>query len=255
MQALRGKTLNHEQDQLGVTVRNKIIFPASIVASVATAFGLGVLSVNNPNAPAGATPLPVPTETVTAAPDVAADDDAQDVADDVAVKTAQAPSSTPTKAKHAKPLTAPEKATQKATEPKHAKPTKAGAAGPFKDAQDDGKHLDDVMKSVLPGVSVGVHIPDQLLPFPGPGYTGKPTTIETQEDADKAAQSSYNADDVVSGPNIITDPDKPWFHFPTEPVAEAPVSSTPVVSTPVEAPTTEPIRTGGLVTGTRPHWG
>lgn len=246
--------MNHEQDQLGVTVRNKIIFPASIVASVATAFGLGVLSVNNPNAPAGATPLPVPTETVTAAPDVAADDDAQDVADDVAVKTAQAPSSTPTKAKHAKPLTAPEKATQKATEPKHAKPTKAGAAGPFKDAQDDGKHLDDVMKSVLPGVSVGVHVPDELLPFPGPGYTGEPTapmSIDTQEDADNLSLA-YNPADVVSGPNVVTDPDKPWFHFPTSPVTEAPVSSTPVPSAPVE--TTEPVRNTGMVTGTRPRF-
>jgi hypothetical protein len=241
---------------------HKIVFPASIVASAATAFGLGALAFNSPNAPAASTPLP--RATVTAPANVA--DDAETVADDTAPsstpttaqKPAQGPSSATTKAKHAKPTATPEKPAQKATTPKHAKPTKAGDAGPFKDAQGDGKHLDDVVKTVLPGVSVGVHIPDAMLPFPGPGYTGKPSSIDTQEDADNAPLA-YNPDDVVSGPNIITDPDKPWFHFPTSPVTEPPVSSTPVVSTPVETPvpaeTTEPVRTGGLVTGTRPHWG
>lgn len=238
---------------------HKIVFPASIVASAATAFGLGALAFNSPNAPAASTPLP--RATVTAPANVA--DDAETVADDTAPsstpttaqKPAQGPSSATTKAKHAKPTATPEKPAQKATTPKHAKPTaKAGSKGPIKDAQGDGKVLDDIGKSVMPG-GIGVHVPDVLLPFPGPGYTGKPTTIETQEDADNAPLA-YNPADVVSGPNIITDPDKPWFHFPTSPVTEPPVSSTPVVSTPVETPaTTEPVRTGGLVTGTRPHWG
>jgi hypothetical protein len=246
---------------------HKIVFPASIVASAATAFGLGALAFNSPNAPAGAAPLPTPTTTVTASPNVA--DDAQDVADTEPLKAAETAAASPSSGKHAKAYTGSEKVAT--TAPRHAakptaKPTaKAGSKGPIKDAQGDGKVLDDIGKSVMPG-GIGVHVPDVLLPFPGPGYTGKPTTIETQEDADKAAQSTYNADDVVSAPNVITDPDKPWFHFPTgvtevpneeptvtpEPVTEAPVSSTPVESTPVETPTTEPVRTGGAVPGKRP---
>ncbi|QAX94748.1 hypothetical protein HOV12_gp44 [Streptomyces phage Lilbooboo] len=243
----------------------KIVFPASIVASAATAFGLGAIAFNSPNAPAGANPLPQPTATVTAP---ALEDDAQDVADDTTpTKAAESPNSTPTTGKHAKTYTGSEKVATTPSKPKHAKPKattkpKAGSKGPIKDAQDDGKVLDDIGKTFLPN-GVGVHVPDELLPFPGPGYTGPPTTIETQEDADTFAQSSaYNPADVVSGPNIITDPDKPWFHFPTGTVTAQPAESTPVVSTPVEAPepvvtspvTTEPVRTGGLVTGTRPRF-
>jgi hypothetical protein len=207
--------------------------------------------------------MPTPTTTVTAAPN-----DAQDVADTEPLKAAVTASASPSSGKHAKAYTGSEKVAT--TAPRHAaKPTtKAGSRGPIKDAQGDGKVLDDIGKSVLPG-GIGVHVPDVLLPFPGPGYTGRPepvtpTSIDTQEDADNAPDT-YNSDDVVSAPNVVTDPGKPWFHFPTgvpevptvtpEPVTEAPVSSTPVVITPVETPTTEPVRTGGLVTGTRPHWG
>jgi hypothetical protein len=142
----------------------KITFFTSTFASAATAFGLGALAFSSPNAPT--TALPQPTQTVTAVPE------AQDVAKTATpgtttqAKAAQAPNSTPTKAKHAKPSTEPEKATQKAATPKHAKPATPGSKGPVKDAEGDGKVLDDFGNTFFPTLP---HIPDTYLPFPGDG--------------------------------------------------------------------------------------
>jgi hypothetical protein len=49
------------------------------------------------------------------------------------------------------PATAPDKA------------AKAGSKGPFKDAQGDGKYLDDVAKTFVPN-GVGAYVPDAWLP-------------------------------------------------------------------------------------------
>ncbi|WP_433858206.1 hypothetical protein [Streptomyces kronopolitis] len=274
MQRFAGKTLNTKQDQFGVTVQHsKIVLPVSTLASAAVAFGLGALMFAGTDAPADAAQTQA-KPSVSTAPDVA-DTDAQDAADDAPMSASKAPATSPSSGKHAKTYTGSERVVTKPSTAKHAKPkattkpkTAAGSKGPFADSQNDGKHLDDVVKSVLPGLNVPVHVPDQLLPFPGPGYTGKPTappvTIETQGDADKAAKSGFSADDVVSGANVVTDPDKPWFHFPTgvteapheepEPAAlpEEPVASTPVVDTPVEV--TTPPRNTGLTPGTRPKF-
>lgn len=242
----------------------KIIFPASILASAATAFGLGAIVFDGDGAtPATAQPQPTVTATVPATPQ------------DGPLKDAERVSATTAPGKHAKPYTGSETvrttASAKAA-PRHAKtaakgatktpkaaakatPTKRLTLGPVRDAEGDGKVLDDIAHT-LPLPDVGVTIPDDMLPFPGPGYTGPPSAVTSQEDADSMSLG-YNPADVVSGPNVITDPDKPWFHFPTsppvaeEPVAEEPTISTPVAETPVEAP---PVRNTGLVTGSRPKF-
>jgi hypothetical protein len=230
-------------------LRNKIILPAASLASAAAAFGLGALVFSGPSKPADASPLPQPTRTVTAPP-VAGQKPAEAAKDDVqrvsVTTTPAAPRSTttaPRTAEKGDPATSPR--TKAAPKPTPAEP-KAGSKGPFTDADNDGKVLDD-MKPSLPLAELPIDVPDKLLPFPGPGYTGPPST------------DAYS--DVVSAPNVITDPDKPWFHLPTTPpvvstpadepaaepepiVTEEPVTSAPVV--------TEPVRTGGPVFGRSP---
>jgi hypothetical protein len=220
MQPLRHKTLKPQQDHFGDTVNHKFVLPVSSLASAAVAFGLGAMIFTNGNTPADAA-NPQPTTTVTASPKPG--DKAADVHE------------TSTSATEAKADAA---ATQKATG--------AGSKGPFKDAQGDGKHLDDLGKAVMPN-GLGVHVPDGLLPW-------HETYVDATESA-QPAEAEDASDDVVSAPNVITDPDKPWFDLPTEAPADTPPSTTlseepePAVSAPVVS---GPVRNGGLVTGTRP---
>ncbi|WP_274031217.1 hypothetical protein [Streptomyces sp. MMBL 11-1] len=144
----------------------KITFIASTVASAATAFGIGALVFTSPDAPE----LAVPQQ----APIVATTPDATEAAKPV---PATSPSSTttpltlPPVGKHAKPTTVPEKTAQAAPKGKHAKPSakpttqpaEAGSKGLLKDAEGDGKILDDVTSLVVPGLP---EVPDEWLPFP-----------------------------------------------------------------------------------------
>ncbi|MFC9651439.1 hypothetical protein [Streptomyces sp. NPDC056937] len=62
------------------------------------------------------------------------------------------------------------------------KPVEAGDKGPFEDAQDDGKLLDDVGSVLLPDAP---GIPDVYLPFPGAeegGLPGGPDNAGTVSD-------------------------------------------------------------------------
>ncbi|QBZ73362.1 hypothetical protein SEA_REMUSLOOPIN_48 [Streptomyces phage RemusLoopin] len=171
MQPLRHKTLNTQQDHFGDTVNHKFVLPVSSLASAAVAFGLGAMIFTNGNTPAD-TATPQPTTTVTASPK--AEDKPADV--------------------HETSTTATE-----------AKAGQAGGKGPFKDAQGDGKYLDDFGKSVMPN-GLGVHIPDALLPWQErdnttdagelpPGVVpAQPEGTYTDPDA-----GTDTSDDVVSG--------------------------------------------------------
>ncbi|QAX93304.1 hypothetical protein HOV11_gp48 [Streptomyces phage Vash] len=158
----------------------KIVLPAAMVASAATAFTLGALAFNSSNTPAGATPMPAPTVTETVKAEAA-----EKAADGTQDGTAKATTTKTTKT------------TKKAA---------AGSKGPFADAENDGKYLDDFGKSVMPH-GVGVHVPDALLPFPGRDTTNTdPTTLPpgvvpadpdaNYPDPDAGTDTS---DDVVSG--------------------------------------------------------
>ncbi|MFH9802786.1 hypothetical protein ACH4M0_11170 [Streptomyces albidoflavus] len=115
----------------------KITFVASTVASAATAFGLAAVAFSGAETPAAAQPGPTPTVTVSASPAPTATVTA------VATERQTAPQATATQLVTAKPS--------------------AGARGPLKDAQDDGKVLDDVANWVVPGLPA---VPDKYLPFP-----------------------------------------------------------------------------------------
>jgi hypothetical protein len=249
MRPSRHKPLKRQQPPIGGrTLRNKIILPAASLASAAAAFGIGALVFTGPSKPADASPLPQPTKTVTAPPVVVekATEGAQDDVQRVGTRTVPAASPVAPSSTTAAPRTATKNdpaSAPRTTEPKPApaKP-KAGSKGPFTDADSDGKVLDD-MKPSLPLAELPIDVPDKLLPFPGPGYTGPPTT------------EAYS--DVVSAPNVITDPDKPWFHLPTtppeEPVASVPTAEPePVVTVEPTPVATEPVRTGGPVFGRNP---
>ncbi|CAD80147.1 gp23 [Streptomyces phage phiBT1] len=188
----------------------KITFIGSTFASAATAFGLGALVFTSPNAPAAAFPQPTPTVTTT--PDATPMDDAEDVAATVPnatpLKATQAPSSTPTKAKHAKPRTTPE-TDDTATLPRHAKPSatpSAGSKGPLKDAEDDGKILDD-LGAGLPLPDVGVTIPDAMLPFPGHGKGQEADDAETTLSADEYPYEEAWGDtpETAADPGVVCD--------------------------------------------------
>lgn len=210
-------------------MRNKLFFAGATLSASAFAFGMGTVVISDPDAPSTGFPAPRATTTVTATPP----------APETATDGAQAANGSKGQAA-AKDTKA--KAAAKDTDRKG-----AGDKGPFQDAQDDGKVLDDFGKSVMPNAPIAV--PDALLPFPGPGYTGTPTepptVIDSQEDADTFVENNDPAPgDVVSGANVITDPDKPWFNLPTAPVASTPVPE------PVVEPT--PVRDTGMVSAPRP---
>ncbi|MEV6419686.1 hypothetical protein [Streptomyces sp. NPDC051662] len=200
-------------------MNNKVVLPVSTLASAAVAFGLGALIFTNGNAP-GATATPHPTTTVTA----------------------------PAKAAE-KPAEAAEKATGDNVAKSATKTQQAGSKGPFKDAQGDGKYLDDFGKTVIPD-GLGVHIPDGVLPWHEP-YTEPSQTEEPVTDAEPEADTDAS-DDVVSGPNVITDPDKPWFDLPTEAPADTTSSAGSSAPSSDTGTTGGPVKNGGLVTGTRP---
>ncbi|MEU6684404.1 hypothetical protein [Streptomyces sp. NPDC046832] len=251
MRLSRRKPLKRQPSHRGHALRNKIILPLASVASAAAAFGIGALVFSSPDTPSDASPVPQPTKTVTAPP-VAGQTPTQTAQEDVQrVAAGTEPTSLPTPTQKAATAPSPKTATSTRTTPRKVKPapgsapTKphAGAEGPFADAEDDGKVLDDIAPS-LPLPNLPVDVPDKLLPFPGPGYTGPPST------------ETYT--DVVSAPNVITDPDKPWFHLPTtppeptdEPAAEVPADSPSVEPEPAPV-VTEPVRTGGPVFGRNP---
>ncbi|AFU62239.1 hypothetical protein TG1_44 [Streptomyces phage TG1] len=173
-------------------------FAASLVATAGAALGLGFV-LDGERADSHATPNPAVT--VTETPD--APESAQGDADGTQDRTDAGQSVGGT-------VGAPNGHAESA----RARTVEAGDAGPLKDAQGDGKVLDDMGKAVMPG-GVGLHISDDLLPFPG-------EYVEPE------------ADDVVSAPNVITDPDKPWFDLPEEPVT-ADVESAPMSTASVES--------------------
>lgn len=115
----------------------KITFVASTVASAATAFGLAAVAFSGAETPAAAQPGPTPTVTVSASP---------------------APTVTATVAPESR-QNAPQTVTTRTVT---ATPT-PGARGPLRDAQGDGKVLDDVASWVVPGLPA---VPDTYLPFP-----------------------------------------------------------------------------------------
>ncbi|MER5894738.1 hypothetical protein [Streptomyces sp. NPDC001876] len=102
---------------------------------------------------------------------------------------------TPTYApKHAKPSSNVEAKADMKSAPKHAKPTKnaeAGSEGPFRDAQEDGKVLDDMGNLLVPSLP---HVPDEYLPFPGAGEA-----LPQPEDA--------VGDDTYADPGKVYDPE------------------------------------------------
>jgi hypothetical protein len=178
----------------------KIVFTASTLASAATAFGLGALVFSGHAAPADAAAEPQPTRTVTA------------------------------------PAAAPDKAAEgaKATSGKGAAPStkaavKAGSKGPLRDAQGDGKVLDDVAKTFIPR-GVGISVPDELIPFPGRDTTNtNPTNLPpgvvpaqpegTYTDPDAGSDTS---DDVVSGAPGESTNDNPTNNLPADAPRPAP---------------------------------
>ncbi|MFE9767026.1 hypothetical protein ACFYPC_21310 [Streptomyces sp. NPDC005808] len=143
----------------------------------------------NGNGPADAA-TPRPTTTVTASPKAA----------EKAAEAASKPPGSATKAETGKAATAAEKRAQ------------AGDKGPFKDAQKDGKYMDDFGKSVMPN-GVGVSVPDALLPFPGAGEEDKelpPGVVPAEPDSSypDPDAGTDTSDDVVSGtPGEVTNPD------------------------------------------------
>ncbi|MEW2406499.1 hypothetical protein [Streptomyces griseoviridis] len=200
-------------------MNNKVVLPVATLASAAVAFGLGAMIFTNGNAPATVA-TPQPTTTVTASPKPGSK------AADVHEKSTTATEATGT--------------TTKATET--TKAAQAGEKGPFKDAQGDGKHLDDFGKAVMPN-GLGVHIPDSVLPFHD-HYEAETEALPEPEGMD-----ADTSDDVVSGPNVITDPDKPWFDLPTEAPAD---TSTSTKDTAPTTTTGGPTKNSGMTTGTRP---
>ncbi|QAX95035.1 hypothetical protein SEA_SEBASTISAURUS_47 [Streptomyces phage Sebastisaurus] len=155
-------------------MNNKFVLPVSSLASAAVAFGLGAMIFTNGNTPADAA-KPGPTPTVTKS--VPANEKAAD-------------------------------AHEKSTTDAEAVPASAGAKGPFKDAQGDGKYLDDFGKAVMPN-GVGVHVPDALLPWQEQDHSDHTTDAGelppgvvpaqpegTYTDPDAGTDTS---DDVVSG--------------------------------------------------------
>lgn len=194
-------------------MNNKLVLPVSSLASAAVAFGLGAMIFTNGNTPAdAATAQPKATATAPAKP---------------AQKPADA---------HETSTSAPESKAAKAGAKAAAQ---AGDNGPFKDAQGDGKYLDDLGKSVMPN-GLGVHVPDAVLPWHE--HYEAPTTEATPE--------SVTSDDVVSAPNVVTDPDKPWFDLPTAPPADAATSANEPAPEPVA--NSGPVRNSGMTTGKRP---
>ncbi|QAY26973.1 hypothetical protein SEA_SHAWTY_50 [Streptomyces phage Shawty] len=165
-----------------------------MAASAAVAFGLGFMAHGDPYAP----PLSVPAQSAPT-PSASPQTDAEPVAE------------TTTKAKHAKPRTAPEKPAQRTAAPRHAKPTvAAGKKGPFNDAQDDGKVLDDVGKALFPN-GVGVSVPDALLPFPGRGegtLTDAGNTVVSEGGTPEYPYEEAWGDtpDTAADPGVVCDP-------------------------------------------------
>jgi hypothetical protein len=207
-------------------VNNKLVLPVSTLASAAVAFGLGAMIFTNGNAPADAA-KPQPTTTVTA-PAKAAEKPAD----------AHGTSTTATEAKA------------------DAAAAQAGSKGPFKDAQGDGKYLDDFGKTVMPN-GLGAHIPDVLLPWQerdNSNHTAEATELPpgvvpaqpegTYTDPDAGTDTS---DDVVSGkPGESTGSGstttKPGTTYEEPQPAPAPVREAP----------SGVIRPGGLPSGVVP---
>jgi hypothetical protein len=145
---------------------SKIAFAASVTTTAVVAFGIGALAYSGPNeSPSAAAPTTRPSVSTpdTTSPQLP-DDVTPTPTETVFVPRPVAlPRSVP---QHAKPTASPEKPAQKRHTPKHAKPAKpkhakprAGDLGPLKDAEGDGKVLDDV---------VGTLLPDFAMPFSAP---------------------------------------------------------------------------------------
>lgn len=154
---------------------SKITFGASVLLSTASAFAIGALTFNSPFAP----PASAPTQTTHPKPNDRAD------GSEKATEGAQDGTETPTKAEAQARGTAT---------------AKAGGKGPFKDAQGDGKYLDDAVSSVVPQ-SVSEHVPDSLLPFPGREDDLPTGVVPADPDANypDPDEGTDTSDDVVSG--------------------------------------------------------
>ena len=157
----------------------KFALPLSCMASAAAAFGLGVMVVSSPQAP----PLTLPVDTSTTQPAEPADD-AEPVAH---TSPGVKPPTTPQR-----PSAAP----------------RAGQSGPFKDAQGDGKVLDDMGKALVPNAPVSV--PDVLLPFPGHGE-GEEAELSTPVADEEPEEYPYepewgDAPEDAADPGVVCDP-------------------------------------------------
>ena len=175
-------------------MRNKIIFPASLIATAAVAFGLGTLNLSHtPDSSAATTrqnvsaPDSTPSETpATTAPNPTSAADTSNTTR----STSQRPNST----------TSAGTSRQQTSTPKDAKATatpKAGSKGPLTDAEGDGKVLDDI-GTFLP-VEVP-SIPDEYLPFPGsgealPGYEDTSGEAATDDGTDHSNDAA--TDEVI----------------------------------------------------------
>lgn len=179
---------------------SKITLSVSSLASAVAAFGLGALTYSGHSVDA-AKPVPLArpsASTPDTLPSQVAD---APTSRPTAVSAPVKPAESTSKAKHAKPSAAPETATASAPAPKHAKPKaaapkakpKAGTSGPLKDAQDDGKILDDIGSSLLPDLPVP-QLPDSFLPFPG---TGEGLTGFADTSVDDAAVDSVIQDQAA----------------------------------------------------------
>lgn len=141
---------------------SKITFVASSFASALCAFGIGAMAFGTPATTADAPQKPQPTRTVT-----------------------ETPSAPEKPAQHTVKPAAP-KTTTKPT----AKPT-TGSKGPFTDAEEDGKYLDDLGKYVLPD-GIGDHVPDAILPFdPDQSHESSPPPFEGPLPGEGSGPSDY----------------------------------------------------------------
>ncbi|MGW6313792.1 hypothetical protein [Streptomyces sp. NPDC055099] len=192
---MSNKTLKTQQDHSGGTMNNRLALPISSLASAAVAFGLGAMIFTNGNAPGeAAKPRSAPSTT---AP-VQAPDDVHERLTNVTV--------TETQTTHPKAPTAPQQtAKPKATKTPKPKATKtAGSIGPIKDAEGDGKVLDDLGHVLVP--SVNLPIPDGVLPFPD--KSPKPE-IATPDGTDEYPYESNWGDDEehAADPGNVCDPE------------------------------------------------
>ncbi|MFE1959225.1 hypothetical protein [Streptomyces sp. NPDC059479] len=132
-------------------MNGKISLALAMLGTTAAAIGVGSLAFYGPEAP----PLPIPSEKASMSATAPAG----------APRSAPSPTYLPAPPVELMAVPGGREAAPPKPGPTVTKTVEAGAEGPLKDAEDDGKLLDDVGSVLLPD---GPHIPDEYLPFPGP---------------------------------------------------------------------------------------